>query len=65
MILLKKSSGPVYPADRSQRDGHQYLVDTKLVALCHSVGKEELMDLIMPWRFIYFETVLRPEYFVM
>ena len=35
------------------------------VALCHSVGKDELMDLTMCWWFIYFATVLRPEYFVM
>ena len=35
------------------------------VALCHSVGNDELMDLAMYCRFIYFTTVLRPEYFVM
>jgi hypothetical protein len=35
------------------------------VALCHSVGNDELMDFTMCWRFIYFATVLRPEYFVM
>jgi hypothetical protein len=36
-----------------------------LVALCHTVGKKVLMDLTIFWRFIYFATVLRPEYFVM
>jgi len=28
------------------------------VALCHSVGNDELMDFTMRWRFIYFATVL-------
>ena len=36
-----------------------------LVVLCHSVGNEELMNFTMCCRFIYFATVLRPEYFVM
>jgi len=36
-----------------------------LVALCHTVGNDELMDFTMFWQFIYFATVLSPEYFVM
>ena len=36
-----------------------------LVALCHTVGNDELMDFTMFRRFIYFATVLSPEYFVM
>ena len=38
---------------------------SNLMVLCHSVGKEVLMDFTMYWRFIYFATVLRPEYFWM
>ena len=35
------------------------------VALCHSVGNDALMDFTMFCLFIYFATVLSPEYFVM
>jgi hypothetical protein len=35
------------------------------VALCHSVGNDELMELTMLLWLIYFATVFRPEYFVM
>src|SRR5660397_188611 len=35
------------------------------VALCHSVGNKVLNDFIIPCLFIYFATVLSPEYFVM
>jgi hypothetical protein len=35
------------------------------VALCHSVGNRVLTDFIMPCLFMYFATVLSPEYLVM
>src|SRR6056297_1115256 len=35
------------------------------VALCHSVGNRVLTDFMMPCLFMYFATVLRPEYLVM
>jgi hypothetical protein len=35
------------------------------VAFCHSVGNDELMNFTMCCRFMYFATVLRPEYFIM
>ena len=35
-----------------------------LMALFHSVGNDELMHFTMCWRFMYFATVFRPEYFV-
>jgi len=35
------------------------------VALCHSVGNKVLIDFTMPCLFIYFATVLSPEYLVM
>ncbi len=39
-------------------------VTPNFVALCHSVGNKILIDFTMPCLFIYFATVLRPEYFV-
>jgi len=35
------------------------------VALCHSVGNRVLTDFMMPCLFMYFATVLSPEYLVM
>jgi hypothetical protein len=55
----------VYPTIEDMAIEIKIWFTPNFVALCHSVGNKILIDFTMPCLFIYFATVLTPEYFVM